>query len=149
MATDSTADRNDSPAPVMQSDMHLHICSTASQNLLSLFACSRVAEVWIAGFRAPSVDGSAAHDARTKLPIALLTTWCSWCDMLCRIPAALPGRTGVEREIFGMAGVPAGAKPGKPWGDGAWAAAAAAACTRVCKVERWLLGHVNAAAGIS
>lgn len=45
-----------------------------------------------------------------------------FCPVLChavlRIPGALPGREGPEREIFGMAGVPAGAKPGKPFGDG-------------------------------
>lgn len=35
-----------------------------------------------------------------------------------RIPAALPGREDPTREIFGMAGVPPGAKPGKPFGDG-------------------------------
>lgn len=43
---------------------------------------------------------------------------CCYCS-LYRIPAALPGREGVEKEIFGMAGVPPGAKPGLPWGDGA------------------------------
>lgn len=36
----------------------------------------------------------------------------------CRIPGALDGREGPEREIFGMAGVPPGARPGKPFGDG-------------------------------
>lgn len=33
------------------------------------------------------------------------------------VPGAKPGREGMEREIFGMNGVPDGAEPGKPFGD--------------------------------
>eukprot|EP00877_Chromochloris_zofingiensis_P004540 jgi/Chrzof1/14087/Cz08g24200.t1 len=34
------------------------------------------------------------------------------------IPGAKPGRESTDREIFGMAGIPEGARPGAPFGEG-------------------------------
>ena len=33
------------------------------------------------------------------------------------MPGSKPGRDSMDREIFGMSGVPEGAEPGKPFGD--------------------------------
>ena len=35
----------------------------------------------------------------------------------CRVPKAKPGRQSVDIEIFGMAGVPPGLKPGEAAGE--------------------------------
>jgi hypothetical protein len=69
------------------------------------------------------------HTAVTPLTDMHCCGCCCVC-CCCRIPAALPGRTGVDREIFGMAGVPAGAKPGHPWGDGACCASVLSVAVR-------------------
>ena len=63
-------------------------------------------------------DSSVCSILPSRMAQLLPAAWVMGCECHCRVPNAKPGREAMDKEIFGMAGVPSGMEPGAALPEG-------------------------------